>query len=305
MQNRSGRYRQSVKVGRERAWCGLQCGLHSEPRSERDTPKGPHAVTEALNRRRRRSRQAIVAHVLRLRSLNGNAPPGSLSPCPFAPSFDRRIWQESVERPVTLGAHENRSQSSLSVAGLANRFLPATKAMPKKCCRSSTGPLFSTSLTRPEKLALNILSLLLGATKTSLRIISTAKSSSRLHSVIARRSEVIEVLTRELPPPGTTSFTRQQEPLGLGHAVRCARELVGNEPFAVLLPDVLIQHTPGCLAQMIKAAGDSFEDDANIIAVEGASFERDPLANVRRRRHWRAARAKLFRDNRNGRKAGS
>jgi UTP--glucose-1-phosphate uridylyltransferase len=53
--------------------------------------------------------------------------------------------------------------------------------------------------------------------------------------------------------PGTTSFTRQQSPLGLGHAVWCARELVGNEPFALLLPDVLVQHKPGCLAQMIEA----------------------------------------------------
>ena len=56
------------------------------------------------------------------------------------------------------------------------------------------------------------------------------------------------------PEPGTASFTRQQSPLGLGHAVWCARELVGNEPFALLLPDMLVQHERGCLAQMIDAA---------------------------------------------------
>ena len=60
-------------------------------------------------------------------------------------------------------------------------------------------------------------------------------------------------MSRDLPGPGTTSFTRQQSPLGLGHAVWCARELVGNEPFALLLPDVLVQHKPGCLAQMMDA----------------------------------------------------
>ncbi len=59
---------------------------------------------------------------------------------------------------------------------------------------------------------------------------------------------------QDLPTPGSTSFTRQQEPLGLGHAVWCARELVGREPFALLLPDVLVQHERGCLAQMMDAA---------------------------------------------------
>ena len=63
----------------------------------------------------------------------------------------------------------------------------------------------------------------------------------------------LKLLSRDLPEPGTASFTRQQSPLGLGHAVWCARELVGHEPFALLLPDVLVQHKPGCLEQMIDA----------------------------------------------------
>ena len=73
--------------------------------------------------------------------------------------------------------------------------------------------------------------------------------------------------------PGSTSFTRQQEPLGLGHAVWCARELIGHEPFALLLPDVLVQHEPGCLAQMIDAAREIGER-ANIVAVEEVPQER-------------------------------
>jgi UTP--glucose-1-phosphate uridylyltransferase len=88
-----------------------------------------------------------------------------------------------------------------------------------------------------------------------------------------KRHEALDALSRELPPPGTTSFTRQQEPLGLGHAVWCARELVGPEPFALLLPDMLIQHKPGCLAQMIEAAS-SLDHAANIIAVEEVPLER-------------------------------
>ena len=63
------------------------------------------------------------------------------------------------------------------------------------------------------------------------------------------------------------SFTRQQAPLGLGHAVWCARDIVGNEPFAVLLPDELVLHSPGCLAQMIAAAS-KLGDKSNLIAVQ-------------------------------------
>ena len=69
------------------------------------------------------------------------------------------------------------------------------------------------------------------------------------------------------------SFTRQQSPLGLGHAVWCARELVGREPFALLLPDVLVQHKPGCLKQMIEAHK-ALEGNSNIIAVEEVPMDR-------------------------------
>jgi len=80
-----------------------------------------------------------------------------------------------------------------------------------------------------------------------------------------KKSE-LEALARDLPAPGQTSFTRQQEPLGLGHAVWCARELVGHEPFALLLPDVLVQSKgKGCLAQMLEAYG---KYGGNIVAVE-------------------------------------
>jgi UTP--glucose-1-phosphate uridylyltransferase len=79
------------------------------------------------------------------------------------------------------------------------------------------------------------------------------------------KTRELELLEADLPSAGQTSFTRQQEPLGLGHAVWCARELVGNEPFAVLLPDMLIHAKPGCLRQMM----DVYEEQGgNIIAVE-------------------------------------
>jgi UTP--glucose-1-phosphate uridylyltransferase len=94
-----------------------------------------------------------------------------------------------------------------------------------------------------------------------------------------RKTADLKLLSEDLPGPGTTSFTRQQSPLGLGHAVWCARELVGPEPFALLLPDVLVQHERGCLAQMIdvyRALGET----SNIIAVEEVPPERVDMYGV-------------------------
>jgi UTP--glucose-1-phosphate uridylyltransferase len=76
-----------------------------------------------------------------------------------------------------------------------------------------------------------------------------------------------EILAQNQPDAGAMSFTRQQAPLGLGHAVWCARDIVGDEPFAVVLPDELVLNTPGCLKQMIEAAS-ALEAKANLIAVE-------------------------------------
>jgi UTP--glucose-1-phosphate uridylyltransferase len=86
-----------------------------------------------------------------------------------------------------------------------------------------------------------------------------------------KRAE-LEALERDLPAAGSMSFTRQQSPLGLGHAVLCAAELVGREPFALLLPDVLVQAKRGCLAQMVEAHG-ALAGKANLVAVEEVAPE--------------------------------
>jgi UTP--glucose-1-phosphate uridylyltransferase len=86
------------------------------------------------------------------------------------------------------------------------------------------------------------------------------------HTLASRgKSRALEELGRDLPQAGQASFTRQQEPLGLGHAVWCARELVGNQPFALLLPDMLFRATPGVLKQMMEAYETT---GGNVIAVE-------------------------------------
>ena len=80
-----------------------------------------------------------------------------------------------------------------------------------------------------------------------------------------KKNDMLDLLAEGLPRPGQTSFTRQQEPMGLGHAVWCARDIVGNEPFALLLPDMLMRSKPGVLSQMMKSYN---EQGGNVIAVE-------------------------------------
>jgi UTP--glucose-1-phosphate uridylyltransferase len=87
------------------------------------------------------------------------------------------------------------------------------------------------------------------------------------------RTKDLEALSADLPGPGTSSFIRQQSPMGLGHAVWCAREAIGNEPFALLLPDVLVQNKPSCMKQMVDAYRAGGEP-SNVIAVEEVPMER-------------------------------
>src|SRR5262249_39245240 len=88
-----------------------------------------------------------------------------------------------------------------------------------------------------------------------------------------------EILARDQPEAGAISFTRQQAPLGLGHAVWCARDIVGDEPFAVVLPDELVLNQPGCLAQMIEAAR-QLDEKSNLIAVQEVSADQTHLYGI-------------------------
>ena len=94
-----------------------------------------------------------------------------------------------------------------------------------------------------------------------------------LESTLRKRgkSAELDILEEDLPAAGQTSFTRQQEPLGLGHAIWCARNMVGNEPFAVLLPDMVMHAKPGCLSQMMATY--NTRGGGNVIAVEEVSPE--------------------------------
>jgi len=159
------------------------------------------------------------------------------------------------------------------VAGLGTRFLPATKAMPKEMLPVVDRPLIQIVVDEARQAGIEHFIFVTGRNKGVIEDHFDRQFELEMTLLERQKHTALDFLQQELPQPGTTSFTRQQEPLGLGHAVWCARELVGNEPFALLLPDVLVQHERGCLAQMIDAARELGEP-ANIVAVEEVPPER-------------------------------
>jgi UTP--glucose-1-phosphate uridylyltransferase len=152
------------------------------------------------------------------------------------------------------------------VAGLGTRFLPATKAIPKEMLTVVDRPVIQHVVDEARDAGIEHFIFVTGRNKSVIE--DHFDRQVELEEVLAARGKTaeLEALSADLPDAGSTSFTRQQEPLGLGHAVWCAREIVGNEPFALLLPDVLVQTVgKGCLAQMIDAYA---EHGGNILAVE-------------------------------------
>jgi len=159
------------------------------------------------------------------------------------------------------------------VAGLGTRFLPATKAMPKEMLPVVDRPLIQHVVDEARQAGIEHFIFVTGRNKGVIEDHFDRQFELEMTLLERQKHEILDYLNQDLPVPGSTSFTRQQEPLGLGHAVWCARELLGREPFALLLPDVLVQHQQGCLAQMIEAAR-GLPANSNIVAVEEVPHER-------------------------------
>ncbi len=165
------------------------------------------------------------------------------------------------------------------VAGLGTRFLPATKAMPKEMLPVVDRPLIQHVVDEAREAGIEHFIFVTGRNKSVIEDHFDRQFELELTLTERGKQAELTLLSEDLPEPGNASFTRQQSPLGLGHAVWCARELVGHEPFALLLPDVLVQHPRGCLAQMMDAAK-SLDGNANIIAVEEVPAERVHMYGV-------------------------
>ena len=157
------------------------------------------------------------------------------------------------------------------VAGLGTRFLPATKAMPKEMLTVVDKPVIQYIVDEAREAGIEHLIFITGRNKGVIE--DHFDIAYELEHTLRQRNKTVElaILSAQRPGAGTTSFTRQQEPLGLGHAVWCARELVGDEPFAVMLPDMIMKgRTKSCLAQMTDVFA---ETGGNIVAVEECAPE--------------------------------
>lgn len=151
------------------------------------------------------------------------------------------------------------------VAGLGTRFLPATKAVPKEMLTVVDRPVIQYVVDEAREAGIEHFIFVTGRNKTVIE--DHFDIQFELYNTLAQRGkdDQLAKLQQLQPTPGQTSYTRQQVPLGLGHAVWCARDLVGNEPFALLLPDMIMQSQKSCLKDMVEL----YEHTGNnIIAVQ-------------------------------------
>ncbi len=168
----------------------------------------------------------------------------------------------STQRPIR--------KAVFPVAGLGTRFLPATKAMPKEMLTLVDKPLIQYAV--EEARAAGIEEFIFVTSKGKDPLEDHFDMHSDLYSTLEARGKTaeLEALKKTEIPSGQLFFTRQREPLGLGHAIWCARAALGNEPFAVLLPDVVVLSQTPCLSQMMEAYR---HVGGNLLAVEDVPRE--------------------------------
>ncbi|RFC64999.1 UTP--glucose-1-phosphate uridylyltransferase [Fulvimarina endophytica] len=151
------------------------------------------------------------------------------------------------------------------VAGLGTRFLPATKSIPKEMLTVVDRPIIQYVVDEAREAGIEHMIFVTGRSKEVIEDYFDIQMELATSLAEKGKTDRLKILNDLQPAPGTTSFTRQQAPLGLGHAVWCARELVGDEPFALLLPDMIMQAEKGCLASMMDLYS---ETGGNVLSVE-------------------------------------
>jgi UTP--glucose-1-phosphate uridylyltransferase len=176
--------------------------------------------------------------------------------------------------------HRPVRKAVFPVAGLGTRFLPATKAMPKEMLPIVDKPLIHYAV--EEAKAAGIEQFFFVTSRGKSAIDDHFDRAFELEATLRERGkeDILAELEARLPEPGQIAYTRQQTPLGLGHAVWCARELVGDEPFAVLLADDLMVCEVPCLSQMVEAYCEVGGNLAAIIEVPRADTQRYGVLDV-------------------------
>lgn len=137
------------------------------------------------------------------------------------------------------------------VAGLGTRFLPATKAIPKEMLPVVDRPLIQYAVDEAREAGIEQMIFVTGRGKSAIE--DHFDIAFELEKTMAERGKDMSVLEPTRLGPGNCAYVRQQEPMGLGHAIWCARGLIGDEPFAIFLPDEFMVGSPGCMKQMVDA----------------------------------------------------
>ena len=160
----------------------------------------------------------------------------------------------------------------LPVAGFGTRVLPATKSIPKELLPVVDQPALQYVVDEALEAGIEHIIFVTGRGKGAIEdYFDEAYELETSLAAKASKADILKMVQKTKLPAGAASFTRQQAPLGLGHAVWCAKDIVGNEPFAVLLPDVIVRAKPSCLAQMVEAYD---KVGGNIVAVDPVPEER-------------------------------
>jgi UTP--glucose-1-phosphate uridylyltransferase len=137
------------------------------------------------------------------------------------------------------------------VGGLGTRFLPATKAMPKEMLPVVDRPLIQYAVDEAREAGIEQMIFVTGRGKSAIE--DHFDISYELESTLSSRGKSLEAIDGTRFKPGEIIYVRQQDPIGLGHAIWCARHIIGDEPFAIFLPDELMVGEPGCMKQMVDA----------------------------------------------------
>jgi UTP--glucose-1-phosphate uridylyltransferase len=155
----------------------------------------------------------------------------------------------------------------LPVAGLGTRVLPAGKTTPKNLLNVVDRPILSYIVEEARSAGIEHIVFIVGRGQAAIEDYFDAIPEIENALAAKGKVDILEDLRRDLPEPGQMSFIRQMAPLGLGHAVWCARHVIGDEPFAVMLPDMLMQAEPPALAQAVAAYE---KTGGNVVVVEPA-----------------------------------
>jgi UTP--glucose-1-phosphate uridylyltransferase len=176
--------------------------------------------------------------------------------------------------------HKRVRKAVFPVAGLGTRILPATKAMPKEMLTVVDKPLIQYAMEEARAAGIDEFYFVTGRAKSALE--DHFDVSFELEATLRERgkTEALDDMRSWLPQAGQVAFTRQQRPLGLGHAVWCARNLVGDEPFAVILVDDLMVCDPPCLKQLVDAYETTGGNVVAVIEVPRADTKRYGVLDI-------------------------